>query len=97
MQLPIEPEADLHAQRGGRGLVLRRLRPAQEHRPGTGLRAQLRPAQLLGPHLRQPGHHRLVRVGLEQLLGGPQPLGRRFGLDPHETPLVQPCWTSPGR
>ena len=87
----------MHTQRRGRGLVLRGLRPAHEHQPGAGLRAHLQPAQLLGPRLRQPGHHRLARVGLDQLFGGPQPLGRRFGLDPHEAPLVQPLLDQPGQ
>ena len=44
----------------------------------------LQPAQLLRPRLRQPGKHGALGIGLDELLGRPEALRRRGGLDPHE-------------
>ncbi len=62
---------------------------AEEHQPLAGLRAHLQAPDLLGPRLRQPGDDGAAGVGLDQLFGGPQPLGRCLGIDPDEAALVQ--------
>lgn len=90
LQLPVEAEARLHAQGRGRCLVLGRIRSAQEHQPFAGLRAHLKPAQLLLAGLWKPGDQGTCGVGLDELFGHPQALSRCFCLDPYEMSVVQP-------
>ena len=65
--------------------------------PVAGLRAHLQAANLLGPGLGQPGDQRAAGAGLDQLLGAPQALGRRVGLDPDQVRSSMPAWCRPGR
>jgi len=44
----------------------------------------LQTADLVGSGLRQPGQHGAARVGLDQLLGDPQPIRWRLGADPYQ-------------
>ncbi len=83
-QFPVQPGARQQPQRRGRRLLRRARRAANQHRRLAARRQHLQAPDLLRAHLRQPGDQRAAGVGLDQLLGAPEPLGRRLGLDPDQ-------------
>jgi hypothetical protein len=89
-QLPVETDRRMDTQRGGGRLMAGSLWATQKHRPFTRLRTDLQAAQLFLPSLGQPRHDGAGGIGFDELLGHPEALCGKLGLDPYQLPLVQP-------
>lgn len=88
-QFPVDSHRDVQAKWGGRGIVARRLGPAEEDGCLARQGADLQAPDLLRARLRQPGDDRARAVPFDQLLGGPEALRRSVRTDPHQRILFQ--------
>lgn len=96
-QVPIGGQRCRHAQRRRRRVAQRVGRPDDEAQPVEAQGAGLQAAQRFLPHLRQPGDGHVAALGLEQLLGDPEPSRGLVDLVALEAIRVDPILHQPGQ